>query len=209
MIQRRLHFIFFWWLISSPIFSKAQVFMWTENCINAYSESSKLNFVKGEQYAEAEKKKHPENLLIPYVESQSDFIQCFVSEDKKDLAKLKSVNYKRIDQIEEANEKSPYSRLCIAEYYMQIAVARLKFEEYVSAVYETRKAFKLLEENQRLYPSFKPNLRSLGFIHAVVGAAPKNYQWMMNLMGFHGSIQEGLDELKTLLAATNKQPDFY
>ena len=208
MIYSRLHyFTIFWLLISSPFFSSAQAFMWTENCINAYSESSKLNFVKAAQFAQAEKKKHPENLLIPYIESQSDFIQCFVSEDKKDLTNLKIANYKRIDQIEDANEKSPYSRLCIAEYYMQIAVARLKFEEYVSAVYETRKAFKMLEENQRIYPSFKPTLRSLGFIHAVVGAAPKNYQWMMNLMGFHGSIQEGLDELKTLLAATYKQPE--
>ena len=194
-------------VIFTPFLSHPQGFVWTDNCIMAYNESIKLNFAHARQLMQEEKKKHPTNLLIPYVESQKDFIGTFISESKVDLEMLKKNNAQRIDQVYAYEAKSPYTKLCVAEYYMQIAIGRLKFEEYIGAVYEIRKAFKLLEENQKLYPEFKPNLSSLGFIHAIVGAAPKNYQWMMNLIGLHGTIHTGIGELRQLLHATTKQPE--
>ncbi len=194
-------------LILIPFLSKSQDFAWNDNCIKAYKESIKLNFFLAHQLMVEEKKKHPSNLLIPYIESQKDFLGTFISEDKNDLETLKKNNGLRIDEVNNYDGKSPYTRLCVAEYYMQIAIGRLKFEEYIGAVYEIRKAFKLLEENQKLYPDFKPNLSSLGFIHANIGSAPKNYQWMMNLLGFHGTIQQGLGELRQLYDATHRQPE--
>lgn len=191
-----------------PFEGKPQSFTWTDNCDRAYLEAAKLNFTKAAIFLESEKKRHHDNLFIPYIESQGDFIRCFITEDIKDLTQLKKMNAIRIEQVQDFEGKSPYKKLCIAEYYMQIVVARLKFEEYIGAVYEARKAFKLLEENQQLYPDFKPNLRSLGFMHAIIGSAPKSYQWMMNLIGFHGTIKQGLDELRDLLASTYRQDEY-
>lgn len=181
-----------------------QTFTWTENCLNAYSEATRLNFNKVHQLLAAEEKVNPKNLLIPYAESQVDFIKCFISESVDDLTTLKEKNSKRIDRLTALKIKSPYTKLLIAEYYIQTAIARLKFEENVGAIYETRKAFKLLEENKKLYPEFKPTLKGLGFIHAFVGTAPKNYQWMLNLLGFSGTIDQGLKEMRELMSAASK-----
>jgi hypothetical protein len=193
--------------VAGSINCSSQNFSWTDNCYKAYTEAAKLNFSRAQQYAAAEKKINPKNLVIPYVESQSDFIKCFVSENIDDLQTLKKKNEERISQVEDSKIESPYKRVFLAEYNLQMAVARLKFEEHIGAVYETRKAFRLLQENRKLYPDFKPTLRSLGFIHAFVGGTPKNYQWMLSLLGFKGTIQQGLDEVRELLAATYKQQE--
>ncbi|MEP7263557.1 MAG: hypothetical protein ABI772_03625 [Bacteroidota bacterium] len=199
---------FILWLCLIPTFlCKAQSFTWTANCLKAYNEAAQLNFNHAHQLAQQERKVNSGNLVIAYTESQTDFIRCFISESKEDLEILKKRNDARVAQLSALKIKSPYIRLFTAEYHLQTAVVRLKFEEFVGAVYETRKAFKLLEENNKLYPDFKQNLRALGFIHTVVGAAPKNYQWMLNLLGFTGTTQQGLNELRELLAATSKQND--
>ena len=187
--------------------SFAQTFVWTENCLNAYAEALHLNFNKASLFALTERKVNSSNLLIPYAESQTDFIKCFISESKDDLTTLKKRNDARIAQLNTVKKETPYKRLLIAEYYIQTAVARLKFEEYIGAVYAVRKAYKLLEENQILYPDFRANLKALGFIHVVVGSAPKNYQWMLNLLGFSGTTQQGLNELREVMAASSKQKD--
>src|SRR5207249_3466184 len=109
--------------------------------------------------------------------------------------------------IEKNKEQSPYSRLLIAEMYMQMAIARVKFEEYFGTMYDTRKAYRLLMENKTQYPLFKPNLRGIGLIHAVIGAIPKNFQWIVNLLGMEGNIKQGYAELKQLLDATYTQPE--
>jgi tetratricopeptide (TPR) repeat protein len=182
----------------------AQTFAWSENCLGAYAEALKLNFNKADQLLIAEQKANPNNEIISYVESQIDFIRCFISEDVKDLDALKEQNSARINKIAALKVKSPYTRLLMAEYNIQTAIARLKFEEYLGAVYETRRAFRMLEENNKLYPDFKPTLKGLGFIHAFVGTVPRNYQWMLNLLGFSGTIDQGLKEMRELLAASGK-----
>jgi tetratricopeptide (TPR) repeat protein len=86
--------------------------------------------------------------------------------------------------------------------HLQKAIACVKDEAYFSATFEVRKAYKLLEENQKKYPDFKPNLEGLGLIHAAVGTIPKSFQWTAAMIGLSGTIKQGISELKQLLAAT-------
>lgn len=65
-----------------------------------------------------------------------------------------------------------------------------------------------MEDNQKAYPNFSPNLRGLGIIHAAIGTIPQNYQWVVNLIGLNGTVQQGLSELKKLLASTYKQEEY-
>jgi hypothetical protein len=122
---------------------------------------------------------------------------------------MKDRNDARIHLFEKHKGKSPYQRFCIAEMYLQQAIARIKFKEFFGAAYEVRKAYKTLEENNREYPDFKPNLRGLGLIHAAVGSIPKNYQWLAGMLGLGGTIKQGLNELKILLNTTYKEKEYY
>jgi hypothetical protein len=64
--------------------------------------------------------------------------------------------------------------------------SRLKFEQYPTAAYELVKAYKLLEENQKKFPDFTLNKKGLGLIHALLGAVPKEFNWILNLGGLKG-----------------------
>jgi len=196
--MRRILFLFFIFL---NLTVKAD-YQWTETCLSAYNYASKLNFKQSQLLIAEEKKQHPTNQIPKFIESHIDFLKAFINENEDDLAKLKENNEKRISEFEEYDFKSPYQRLCVAEMYMQIALVRIKFEEYIGCVYNVRKAYKLYEKNQKEYPQFKPNLRGLGLIHAIVGAIPRNYAWAASLLGLTGTVDQGLGELNTLLAAT-------
>lgn len=176
-------------------------YFWSPLCQQAYAEAIQLDFETASRLCIQEKKERPDNLLPIYIESQIDFLKSFIDEDKKQLESIKIRNSDRIDLLQKHQGKSPYQRLCVAEMYLQLAIARIRFEEFIIAAYDVRKAYKLLEENQREYPDFKQNLRGLGLIHAAIGTVPKNYQWIANMLGLSGSIKQGLGELKMLLNA--------
>ncbi len=201
--MRRLLLLFF---IFFNLTVKAD-YQWTANCLSAYNYAIKLNFQQSKLQLAEEKIANPKNLIPIYIESQIDFLQSFINENKNDLEKLKTNNEIRIKILAENKIKSPYQKLCIAEMYLQIALARVKFEEYIGCIYDVRKAFFLLAENQKEFSDFKPNLRGLGLIHSLVGAIPKNYSWVTSLLGLNGTIVQGLGELNILLNSTYKQPE--
>lgn len=194
-------------LLLKPIQLKAD-YLWTPNCISAYEAALQLNFTEAERLISIEKNKSPENLIPVYVESQIDFLKSFIYEQKDFLDAMKDRNDARIHLFEKHKGKSPHQRFCIAEMYLQQAIARIKFKEFFGAAYEVRKAYKTLEDNNREYPEFKPNLRGLGLIHAAVGSIPKNYQWLAGMLGLGGTIKQGLNELKILLNTTYKEKDY-
>ncbi len=194
-------------LLLSSLVAHAE-FVWTDNCTEAYNECEKLNFKRANQLLSNEKKLRPDNHITLYIESEIDFLCSFISEDEVVLNKLKKNNWARIDQLESIKDQSPYKRLLIAEMYLQIGMARVKFEEFIGTIYDTRKAYKLLVENQTKYPDFKPNLRGLGLIHSIIGAIPKNYQWIVNLIGLDGNLKQGFAELRELLSATYTQSEY-
>jgi hypothetical protein len=203
-MQKKFVLILSFFLVSIASYAD---FVWTAGCFRAYDCALRLNFKESENILAKEKIANSNNKIILYIESQIDFLRSFISEDEIYFEQLKKNNEKRIDILQTDNKKDPYYRLCIAEMYMQIAISRLKFDEYLSAVYDIRKSYKQLEENQELFPNFKPNLRGLGFVHAVVGSIPKNFGWAVGLIGLDGTVKQGLSELRTLYTASLKQPE--
>ena len=183
-------------------------YVWSPNCMAAWEQLGHLNFKEADRLLAAEKIKRPGNLIPVYIQSQAEFLKTFIYEDPQAFDQLKNAAEVRIRQFEKEETLSPYQRFCLAEIYMQLTVARIKFKEYLSAAYDVRKAYKLLEENRKIYPDFTPNLRGLGLIHAAVGAVPKNYQWMAGILGLSGSIHQGLNELRTLYNSTKTNNEF-
>lgn len=182
-------------------------YFWSPTCCQAYSDALQLNFERAKSLCQQEKKERPENMIPVYIESQIDFLKVIIEEDKTRLEALKSGNNSRIELLNNHKGKSPYQRLCVAEMYLQMGIASVRFEEFLVAAYDVRKAYKLLQLNQKEYPDFKPNLKGLGLIHAAVGTIPKNYQWISNMLGMDGSIKQGLGELKTLLNASTRHSE--
>ena len=108
-----------------------------------------------------------------------------------------------MELLESKNEDSPYYLYSQAEIHLQWAFSRLKFDQYSTAAYEFIKAYNLLEENQKIFPDFTLNKKGLGLIHALLGAVPEQFNWILNLAGLDGDVALGLSELDEVLNDKN------
>lgn len=141
----------------------------------------------------------PDNGLVHLVENYIDFFTTFIGEEEDDFDAFMMAKKRRLQAVKKGDVESPYYLFVQAEMLLQSALVRLKFEEYLGAFNEASKAYDLLEYNQKKFPYFVANLKSLGILHALVGSIPTKYRWGLNLLGMEGSIHEGRSEIETVL----------
>jgi len=183
-------------------------FNFTQGCESAYQKMLLLRFNKAGDILNAEIKTNPDNFIPHYIGSYIDFLKAFITEEEIYFEKLIKGKAERLDRMEHEDKNSPYYLLIKAELHLQTAVVRIKFKEYLSAAYEFRKAYKLLESNHSKFPDFVPNKKCLGILHALIGYVPSNYKWLTRLLGFRGTIPQGLGELRSLLEETSVSQEY-
>ncbi|MFN3488126.1 MAG: tetratricopeptide repeat protein [Emticicia sp.] len=169
-------------------------FDFTPNLQKAYSEVFKLKVQSGRELLSRENPKNPFRI---YVEDFADMVELINSENEKQYEKLLSKEDERLDAIEDLDSKSPYNRFLRAEIKLHWALIKIRFGHEVKAGYNVIQAYKLLEENYKLYPNFLPSLKSLGCLHVLVGSVPDKQRWIPKLLGLRGNIQLGMSELRS------------
>ncbi len=202
--------LFFFIQIIAPATAKKR-FEWTPALRSAYEKTLSLRFVEAEADLAAIRKNDPDNLLILHVENYLDFFRVYINEEVSEFKKLEKNKDKRLETIESQGDKSsPYYLFLQADIRLHWALARLKFEEYSTAFFETNKAYKLLSANAKLFPKFMPNKKDLGILHAIVGTIPDGYKWTVTwLSSMEGSMEQGRGELEEVLAFSQKQDFIY
>lgn len=142
----------------------------------------------------------PENLLVPFIRHYAGFLRAFLTEDNASFEAFEKQKNATLNRIKkEGDQSSPYYQYCQAEIRLQWAVTRAKFGEYIGALQDVRKSYKLLQKNLKNHPDFIANKKSLGVIHALVGTVPPNYTWAAKAIGLTGSIDQGLSEIEDVL----------
>lgn len=189
--------VIFLFFLNSAI--QSQTFDFNSNCTSAHQYIQSLQFTEAKKILVNEKAANPNNLIPYFLENTIDFISIYISEDKTTFDALSKNKDIRLNKIKAGDNTSPYYLYCQAEIQIQWAFARLKFEEYVTAFNEVRKAFLMLEENDRKFPFFIANKKSLGMLHAIVGAIPDKYKWGVSILGMDGTIDQGMFELESVI----------
>lgn len=184
--------------LPGPIFAK---FDFNRNCLNAYGLIFELKLNAARQLIVAEKKANPNNSIVPLLENYVDFFQLITTDNKDDFDRLKGNKGKRLDQIEEDEDKSPYSLYAQAEINLQWALIRGRFGEQFNAAMEIKKANAYLQENAKKYPSFQLNFKGLGLISAVLGSLPDGFmKSTLSTFGIKGNVKSGLAMMQKLAA---------
>ncbi|WP_337044590.1 tetratricopeptide repeat protein [Emticicia sp. 17c] len=189
--------IFIGTLLILPV--SAWAYDFTPDLQKAYSEIFKLRIQAGKDLLA---KENPQNPFRVYVENYADMIEVLNSEDETAYEKLVSKEDQRLEAIEQTDRKSPYNRFLRAEIKLHWALLKIRFGHEIKAAWNVIQAYRLLEENQKLFPHFLPNFKSMGCLHILIGSIPENQQWVSNFLGLKGNIQEGLKELE--IASTDK-----
>ena len=139
------------------------------------------------------------NAFQVYVENYADMVLLLVNDDPNSFKKYADREEKRLDILENFPKDSPYYKFYQAEIRLHWAFVKLKFGKELSGSWEIIRAYRLLEENAKLYPNFLPNYKSLGLLHILIGSTPESYRWVAKLLGLKGDIKKGLSELQTVI----------
>jgi tetratricopeptide (TPR) repeat protein len=174
-------------------------YIYTENCVRAHKMVTALRFDEARELIGTEKTSDPDNLVPLLLENYIDFLTLIVGEDQRVFDSLVKQRPVRLKMLAAGDQSSPWYRASIARVNMQWAFARVKSGQYLTAALEIRKAYRLLEENNREYPGFPPDQVGLGLMHALIGSIPDNQQWIADIFSMQGSISQGREELLNVL----------
>ena len=145
-------------------------FDFNPNCVKAYQNIFELKLNTARHLIAAEKKAHPSNSIIPFLENYVDYFYLLTNENKAEFERLEANKSKRIDQISDDDKTSPYYLYTQAQINLQWALIRGRYGAYLTAAREISKANSQLAENSKKFPGFHPNGIGLGLINSVIGA---------------------------------------
>ncbi len=175
-------------------------FNFSPTCEAAYQATISLKFDEARQLIAQERLQDPGNDLPIFIENYIDFLSVFTTEDKVLFEELKSNKDKRLKQLRKSDKSSPYYLYTQAEITLQWGFTRIRFSEYFTAVMEMRKAYKLLEENERKFPGFIANKKTLGMLHVLFSTVPDKYRWGLKMFGLEANLEKGKSQLQEILA---------
>lgn len=191
MFSQRYKNLFILLLISVSSFAGETDF--NVNLQRAYQEVFQLKINQSKELVRAE---NPSNIFRIFVEDRIEMVELLASENEKKYDLLAQNEEKRLDLLENVDENSPYNRMLRAEIKLNWALLKIKFGHEVKAGWNVIQAYKLLEENQKLYPKFLPTYKALGCLHILFGSVPENQQWILRFLGLQSNISLGLNEIE-------------
>jgi len=138
------------------------------------------------------------NTVLLWLEDYNEFVKLYLLENKKDYNDYLNHNQQRIKAIKAKKENNAWYLYALSETYLHQAFACFLFEDYTSGFWNMRRAYLMLKENQKKYPTFKPNEKNLALVQAITGILPEKYYWIINLLGIEPNFEKGISTLKTL-----------
>ena len=184
--------VFLFVLLYIPTLAFAQDFAWTPGLQHAYTDLQKLNVQSAQQQLDHEA---ATNGIRIFLDDYADMLRLVSSDDDQVFATINDREDDRLDALKKLDDNSPWKRVIQAEIRLHWAFTKLKFGKEINACWDVIRAYKLLAENQKLFPDFLPTYKSLGTLHVMIGSVPDNYVWVANLLGLHGNIKQGQQEL--------------
>ena len=175
-----------------PMLAGAQDFAWTPGLQRAYADLQKLDV----QSAQAVLAQEPTgNGVRIFIDDYADMLRLVTSDDEQLFSAISDREDDRLAALKKLEDTSPWQRVLLAEVRLHWAFAKLKFGKEVSASWDVIRAYKLLAENQKRFPAFLPTYKSLGTLHVMIGSVPDSYSWVASLLGLHGNVRQGQQEL--------------
>lgn len=167
----------------------------------AYRQTICLRFGEARATLDQLRRNEPDNLLPLLVEDYMDFLKAFLDNNAGTYKTVARHTSARLDRLARGDARSPWKLYCQGEIRLHRAILRGQAGDMLSGLNDLNLAYGLLSENQRLFPGFVANKKSLGVLHAALGNVPDEYKWALkNLAGMRGTTEQGRREIDEVLA---------
>lgn len=184
--------------------SAQKVFDFNTECRAAYKEILSLKLQNGQRMVDAEKQKHPNNLIPYLLENYIDFFILFFNEDPQEYEKRFPNRDKRLSLFDEGPADSPFFLYAKSVIHFQWAATRVKFGYRWDAGWEFRRSFLQTKDNLANFPSFSPTKLYNGAMQVTVGTIPDGYKWLSNLLGMKGNLKDGMRSVEQFVRGNDE-----
>ena len=151
--------------------------------------------------------KQPLNLSHRHLQSYLDFFYLFISEEEAYFDQFQNRKKEHLDALKQLDDSDPYKQFAMAEIKLHSAIIRSKFGELLGASREVLSAYKLLSDNQKKFPDFIYNQKSLSVIHSLIETVTLP-GIIKKLFGIKGSIAQGLEEIESVIEYSHAHDAF-
>lgn len=177
----------------------------------AYTSIINLNFTAARRQIQMIKLSDPRNMMVYHIENYIDFFTVFITEEKEVYDRLEKNKNMRLEHVRKGDPDSPYFKFTQAEILLQWTLARSKFYSGskipdFTLINDLNQAYRLLEKNDREFPEFFENKKSLSVIHALAEYVPG---FVKKVFKVKGSLELGLAEIETLILETEQHHSMF
>ena len=209
ILQSKLLFVILFQFIVLHNGHSTSYFLFNDKVENAYTAVLNLRLTEAQGLTRQLRSSDPDNLAIDFIEDYSDFLKVYLSEDRNIFKQLEVHEDQRLDRLSKLYKdptfRSPYTKYVHAEILLHWGLIQLKFGNYISCFNRIKKAYRLLNDNQKEYPQFSPNLKSLSILHALLSAVPDELKWILKTLGgMEGNIDQAKFELEQVLVYSSR-----
>jgi tetratricopeptide (TPR) repeat protein len=184
--------LFFSFLLFSSLTLRAE-FSISENCSIAADLIFQARCSDAERFLELEEKLNPDNNLVYLLRYYALSVDFLRTENPAFLSKLNKEKKLWEQKIaSDPDNTSPWKFYSLGQMNLISALLRGRSGDWISCAKDLKDAYMLLRNCRKNFPDFYPCKISFGFLVAVSGSAPPNYQWVLGLAGVKGNVQEGL-----------------
>lgn len=170
-------------------------YIWNAHTDSLYNNIISLKLKSSKQIIASEGYANFNNYLL---EDYIGFLEVFLSEDEQVFDLFEDGQEQRFNALKKGDGKSPWHMYVQAEMNLHFALASLKMKNYYDGFMGCRKAWKLYNANRERFPNFKPNLKGIATLKAIMGIIPSQYQWGVSLLGLQGDLKGGMESLRQL-----------
>jgi hypothetical protein len=187
----------------------AQVYQMGAKEEEIYHQILRLQTPEALSLLEQSQREQPQNLALLHLQHLAEFLQVFVGEQENDYQQLIKNSKQRVQALQKLSGEDPHKRFAMADILLQNALCRLKFGDFISSFTEVRRAYQLLEENQRKFPAFLKNQRNFYLLQSLLGGLPPNLHWGLSLAGMKPDIKGGIQGLERILLSSAHQGEAF
>jgi len=168
----------------------------TEKVSRAYDLTLDLRFSEARSLLD-----NPTTAQEHYVINLAHALELVLTEDGERYDEYHDV-YSRL--LERRTKSSLADDLFLqAELRLQWAFVYLKFGHEFDAAWNLRQAYLNISDCRNKFPDFTPARKTAAILDILIGSVPEKYDWVLSLMGMHGSLTRGIDELNALRTSDN------
>ena len=141
-----------------------------------------------------------------YYLASASFLKALVTDERVYFDEF----YERYDSLRLVLKGLPASRwktYLLAEAYLQFAFVAVKNESYFRSALAGRKAYALFRDLIADDAAFYEPYKGMGLMHLFIGTMPKGQRRLLKVLGYGGTIQQGLRELEDAAAHSRLNQD--